>query len=255
MKITIVNKAILFLILAMLLVPVLNSSSSKEPTKSIFETPSEPGIGQYLESRLLNSTLDDRIEIIVQFQDPPTELDFRYIEQLDFQVITRYHALPALHLNGTAGAINILAKYPNVRYIEYNSRMAPDMEKSTSVINASKTWSREITGFNKKYPNIDGNGITVVVVDTGIDAGHPDLDYGEKTVRNFYLSTDSGNEWIEQENTDLYYGHGSHVAGTVAGNGDASAGGRRGVAPGANLIGVTLYDPTVANYLVALALV
>jgi serine protease AprX len=252
MKITIVNKAILFLILIVLLIPIFNISSSKEPTKSIFETPSEPGISQYLESRLLNSRLDDRIEIIVQFQTDPTELDLRYIEQLDFQVITRYHALPALHLNGTANAINILAKYPKVRYIQYNSRMEPDMEKSTSVINASKTWSREITGYNKQYPEISGDGVTVVVVDTGIDAGHPDLDYGEKTVRNFYLSTDNGNEWIEQENTDLYYGHGSHVAGTVAGNGDASAGGRRGVAPGANLIGVTLYDPTVANYLVAL---
>jgi len=247
-----VKKAVLILILTILLVPFINTSGSIEPGITVLEQSPGPGINKFLESKLNDSPLDERIEVIVQFWDHPTVLDLEYIEKLGFTIKTRYHVLPALHLNGTARAIKLLTEYPNVKYLEYNSRMVQDMEKSTDVINASKTWTREITGFNKKYPEINGDGITVVVVDTGIDAGHPDLDYREKTIRNVYLSTDTGNEWVEQENTDLYYGHGSHVAGTVAGNGDASAGGRRGVAPAANLIGVTIYDPTAAEYLVAL---
>jgi hypothetical protein len=136
--------------------------------------------------------------------------------------------------------------------MEPNWKMVQDMELSTSVINASRTWSREILDQNEKSVPIDGTGVTVVVVDTGIDAGHPDLDYGEKTIFNKWVDQENGNIWVEQENTDLYYGHGTHVAGTVAGNGDASAGSRRGVAPNANLIGVTIYDPTAADYLIGL---
>jgi hypothetical protein len=45
--------------------------------------------------------------------------------------------------------------------------------------------------------------------------------------------------WREVENGDTSSGHGTHCAGTVAGNGDASAGARAGVAPGAKLIGLS----------------
>jgi subtilisin family serine protease len=95
---------------------------------------------------------------------------------------------------------------------------------------------------------IDGRGVTAVVVDTGIDASHPDLDYKTKTL--FNLRSDSGDgPYYETENSDLGYGHGTHVAGTVAGNGDASAGARRGVAPAANLIGITVDTDNSAGYI------
>ncbi|MDP7265592.1 MAG: S8 family serine peptidase, partial [Candidatus Thermoplasmatota archaeon] len=84
---------------------------------------------------------------------------------------------------------------------------------------------------------IDGTGVTAVVLDSGIDAGHPDLDYKEKTIMN--LKSDADMVWIEVENSDTSSGHGTHCAGTVAGNGDASGGARRGVAPGAKLIGLS----------------
>ena len=45
--------------------------------------------------------------------------------------------------------------------------------------------------------------------------------------------------WYELENSDTSSGHGTHCAGTVGGNGDASGGARRGVAPGVNLIGLS----------------
>ncbi|MEA3559659.1 MAG: S8 family serine peptidase, partial [Candidatus Thermoplasmatota archaeon] len=45
--------------------------------------------------------------------------------------------------------------------------------------------------------------------------------------------------WREVENGDTSSGHGTHCAGTVAGNGDATSGARAGVAPGAKLIGLS----------------
>ncbi len=243
------NRAILIFIVILLLIPSLNFSSSEHSSERSTVTVPESKLSRNLESRLTENSPNEYREVIVQFQEPLQTRDIDFVNALDLRIIHRYHALPALHINGTVAAIRALEKYPQVKYLEYNARMEMDMEKSTSVINASKTWARDITGFNKEYPDIDGKGVTVVVVDTGIDAGHPDMDYGEKTIKNFYLSNEDGGQWIEQENTDLYYGHGTHVAGTVAGNGDASAGARRGVAPAANLIGVTIYDPTVADYI------
>jgi hypothetical protein len=77
------------------------------------------------------------------------------------------------------------------------------------------------------------------------------LDYQEKTIMN--LKSDFGlygdGIWKDMPNTDNGYGHGTHVAGTIAGNGDASAGARRGVAPGANLIGLGTGDALLFNVL------
>ncbi len=77
---------------------------------------------------------------------------------------------------------------------------------------------------------INGSGVNVSVVDTGI-AEHPDL--AGKIVA-----------WMDFVNgqTTPYddHGHGTHVAGTIAGTGKMGI--KTGVAPGANLIGVKVFD-------------
>ena len=66
-----------------------------------------------------------------------------------------------------------------------------------------------------------GSGITVAVVDTGVDKGHPDLKGRVVALKNF---TD--------ESSDDTVGHGTHVAGIIAGKGKVY----RGVAPAAKII-------------------
>ncbi|MEJ3749530.1 S8 family serine peptidase [Actinomycetes bacterium KLBMP 9797] len=68
----------------------------------------------------------------------------------------------------------------------------------------------------------DGTGVTVAVLDSGIDATHPDFAGKIVAARNFTDAPD----------TDDTLGHGTHVASTVVGNG----GRYRGVAPGASLL-------------------
>lgn len=206
-------------------------------------------MGSEMEKRLTEYDDDKKIDVILQFFSRPGEIDLDVMKYLDIDILSKYRVLNAVHAEGKVRALKHLTGYPNLKYMEPNWEIVSDMELSTSVINASRTWSREIVDVNRNRLPIDGSGVTVVVVDTGIDAGHPDMDYGEKTIYNKFLENADTGAWVEQENTDLYYGHGTHVAGTVAGNGDASAGARRGVAPGANLIGVTIYDPTAASYL------
>ncbi len=201
--------------------------------------------------KINSASMSDDIEAIIQFRNQITESDLDILNALYLDVIYTYHVIPAVYVKGKVHSIKTLSSYSRLRRIDINSPIEIDMELSLFVISAPEAWNREIKG-SSEYSHIDGSDVTVVVVDTGIDAGHPDLDYGEKTIMNLFLNREEGYVWVEMENTDFDYGHGTHVAGTVAGNGDASAGARRGVAPNANLIGLTLVDPTVADYLISL---
>ncbi|WP_247648648.1 S8 family serine peptidase [Saccharomonospora xinjiangensis] len=71
-----------------------------------------------------------------------------------------------------------------------------------------------------------GEGVRVAVLDSGIDAEHPDLDDAVVEAEDF---TGEGT-------TDDLNGHGTHVAGTIAGDGTASDGRYKGVAPDADLV-------------------
>ncbi|RKR88471.1 subtilase family protein [Micromonospora pisi] len=71
-----------------------------------------------------------------------------------------------------------------------------------------------------------GSGVTVAVLDSGVDVEHPDLVGRVAEARNFSEEADP---------RDLV-GHGTHVASIIAGSGAASAGKYRGVAPDATLV-------------------
>jgi subtilisin family serine protease len=90
------------------------------------------------------------------------------------------------------------------------------LDRSVPLVGAPEAWAQ---GY-------DGDGVTVAVLDTGYDPGHPDL-AGLVTEARSFDGTASAVDG---------HGHGTHVAATVAGSGAASDGARRGVAPGARLL-------------------
>jgi subtilisin family serine protease len=75
---------------------------------------------------------------------------------------------------------------------------------------------------------LDGEGVTVAVLDSGYDAAHVDLTGQVADSRSFVTY---GGTTVQDAN-----GHGTHVAGSVAGTGAASDGTYAGVAPGADLL-------------------
>ncbi|NLW09474.1 MAG: S8 family peptidase [Firmicutes bacterium] len=82
---------------------------------------------------------------------------------------------------------------------------------------------------------LTGKGVTVAVIDTGIDP-HPDLVRPESRLAGWHDLVAGKPEPYDDD------GHGTHVAGIIAGNGFASGGKYVGVAPGSLLVGVKVLD-------------
>jgi serine protease AprX len=80
----------------------------------------------------------------------------------------------------------------------------------------------------------DGSGIGVAIIDSGVANWHDDL--APRTVVHF---ADFVTNLLAPHDD---YGHGTHVAGVIAGNGYDSGGARRGVAPGAQLVVLKVLD-------------
>ncbi|MEW2259377.1 S8 family peptidase [Streptomyces sp. NPDC047869] len=96
------------------------------------------------------------------------------------------------------------------------------LDKSVPQIGAPAAWAAGYTG----------KGVKVAVLDTGVDATHPDLKDQVIDARNFTTAADA---------TD-HYGHGTHVASIVAGTGAKSGGKYKGVAPDARILNGKVLD-------------
>jgi minor extracellular serine protease Vpr len=166
----------------------------------------------------------------------------RQIEALGGRIIATYqHALNGLRLTIPANRLARLARLPGVEHVWSVPRMEPDLVNTNNYVQAPATWTA--TGKT-------GNGVTIAVIDTGIDYFHADFggsgdpdDYNDanpkndgadfptaKVVDGFDLVGDDYQAGVAHHDVahpDLdpldCNGHGTHVSGIAAGFGVARA--------------------------------
>lgn len=135
-------------------------------------------------------------------------------------------------------ALEALAADPRVRRVLPDRLAFATLERTGAAIGA--TLVREELGLT-------GAGIGVAVIDSGITSWHDDIDVrgrsNQGAVAHYKDFTQDVHPrvWVPEAPSDEY-GHGTHVAGIIAGSGYDSDGRRMGIAPDAHLVVLKVLD-------------
>ncbi len=146
-----------------------------------------------------------------------------------FQVHRQYQIFPFLAGTADNQALRELAASPLVEAVVPDRRLVASLSESGPLI--GQPYAETTKGY-------DGSGVGIAIIDSGIDATHPDLDEGKVVAgENFILGADPND--YDDDN-----GHGTYVAGIAAGTG----GTYRGIAPGAHLLALKALDADGIGY-------
>jgi hypothetical protein len=231
------------LIVGIALGVVLVRFSSAQPS-----SPVDPEVLQEIQahgSARVIVTLTDTSALRVQQIPQRIEGVLRELTPQDFQLSRRFQSIAAFAGVVTATGMAKLERHPDVmrvqldlvlRAISPQPRLQPHLNESVPLIQANSVHSL----------GIQGNGVRIAIIDTGIDTDHPDFSTaapGDRIVaQNCFLSGASCPSPNVAEDGN---GHGTHVSGIAASDGSVSP---VGVAPQAQLVAIkVLKDDGTGN--------
>src|SRR5438552_14296744 len=202
---------------------------------------------------LLNRATDDsNVDAVIVYYQAPTDADITDLQRLGVLGGTRYRALPMNAITTTKAKLEAISRLPSVRSIYGNRTFQWNLEPAARNLTGVERTRRnnDLIKANRGLPE-SGRGVTVAVLDTGVDGTHADL--AGRVVQNIKLAdTQSLGVGFNYPvaapnlpNTDQAYGHGTFVAGVIAGNGQQSGGKYAGVAPNANILGLSAGDASL----------
>ncbi|USK41245.1 S8 family peptidase [Cytobacillus firmus] len=175
-----------------------------------------------------NNAAEQQLPVVIALNDQCNEVDLCQLCKLSSLDAVSYQLKEVKQITGKLcrHTLGQLQNHPDVNFIHYDYKVRANLNTATAAIG-----SREI---NNNF-GLTGKGITISVIDSGIYR-HYDLITPANRIVGF-ADFVNGQTVPYDDN-----GHGTHVAGAIAGNGTASSGTYRGVAPEANLVGVKVLD-------------
>lgn len=154
-------------------------------------------------------------------------------------------SFPMAGVLATPLQVTLLGKRPEIKSIYLNRRLEYYNDYSTEMTGVDRMRADPTIIANNNGVPVTGNGVGVLINDSGVDGTNADIQYGDHLVQNVLGTLNLVNilgilppVYLEGViSTDINSGHGTHCAGTVGGTGQLSSGKYEGVAPGADLIG------------------
>ncbi len=174
-----------------------------------------------------------RVDVIVQYKTSPGPRQHAALQAKGGRFRSALPLVRAAAYSLPYAALEALAADPDVAYVSPDRPVTASLDYATRAAQVDAAWV--------SY-GLDGTGIGVAVIDSGIadvNDVHNRLVYSQSFV--------PANNSVKDG-----YGHGTHVAGILAGNGKSSTGGGytrtfKGLAPNANIISLRVLDDSGAG--------
>ncbi len=177
------------------------------------------------------ASIVEQLPVMIVFKEKPNLEQTSDIKNISgaLSAWREYHNFPIMATSLTIGEIMTLAARKIVTHIEFDKKVVIAMDS------ARRWFGADAASLDF---GLDGEGVVVAVLDSGIDGNHIDLDNGKIIGWKDFIQ----NRPVPYDDN----GHGTSVSGVIAGDGDGNPE-LRGVAGGASLVGVKVIAGTGAG--------
>jgi subtilisin family serine protease len=161
------------------------------------------------------------------------------VVKLGGRVTQNFGRLGAVSARVPTKSLRDLASRSEVRYISPDRTLGADghVETTTGTSAVRTQTSYALLGLLQTTTTLDGAGVGIAVIDSGLEAGH-EVFRDSAGLSRVSVSLD----FTGEGRTDDPFGHGTHVASIAAGSGRPSNGAYGGVAPAAKIVNLRVLN-------------
>jgi len=169
-------------------------------------------LGIFISPAIAVNARPTEVTVIIRFKQ---RIDLDVIAAVKGQVLKTYKAIPAVAARVDVSSIEVLKTNSRVAYVEAEKerRIQGQLDEVLAPPGSVQPpqalpWGVDRIDAERVWRKNEGDGINVAVIDTGVDPDHPDLVANIEGVHSAVPP--------DIYTVDDHYGHGTHVAGTIA---------------------------------------
>ncbi|HEX6718166.1 MAG TPA: S8 family peptidase, partial [Pyrinomonadaceae bacterium] len=224
-----VSVAVLFCLCSALLI---STNTRTRAANNTLSTISNTKISPDLRQIILSGNGDAHVKAIVQSKPSASpSLLGGLLNTVGGLVVGLLSNLNIQIVDVQVNAVETLAADSSVAYISLDAPVISTGHVTNTTGAQQVRAQKSLLGLNN---TLDGSGITIAVLDSGIDSKHKSF----ATTGKIKFSKD----FTGENRTDDPWGHGTHVAAIAAGDGAPTSGAYEGVAPAANLVNLRVLN-------------
>src|SRR6266478_6277012 len=182
--------------------------------------------------RSQNSHNDEDVKVILQLNGPASAPLATLLGNGRLHVRKQFNNLQAHMVELPLSVVEQLAAFPEVQSVSFD---APVQSFGHVSLTTGAAAIRSNNGLQN--PGVDGTGIGIAILDSGMDTGH--ISFLDK---NGFKRIAFSKDFTGENRIDDPFGHGTHVTAIAAGNGRIASAAYLGIAPNAKLINLRVLN-------------